>query len=63
MSECRETGYSRILKRAGRTLHRETVLTNVAGDDCSGPSATVTVSVGEDTDSIQLDLDQPAPRR
>jgi energy-coupling factor transporter ATP-binding protein EcfA2 len=56
-----KTGYSRILKRAGRTLYRETVLTNVAGGDGLGPSATITVSVGDDIDPVQLDLEQPAP--
>jgi energy-coupling factor transporter ATP-binding protein EcfA2 len=56
-----KTGYSRILKRAGRTLYRETVLTNVADGDGSGPSAIITVSVGDDINPVQLDLEQPAP--
>ncbi len=57
-----KTGYSRVLKHAGRTLHRETVLTNLASGDESSPRATVTVSIGDDdAEPVGLDLEQPGP--
>lgn len=56
-----KTGYTRILRHAGRSLHRETVLTNLEDGDDSGPSATLTISIGNDVDPIRLDLETPAP--
>jgi hypothetical protein len=56
-----KTGYSRVLKHAGRTLHRESVLRNVAEPTAGGPSATVGISIGEEPHSIALDLEAPAP--
>ena len=52
-----KTGYSRILKHAGRTLHREGVLTNVKAKDASvAPSATIVVSIGGEEHEVSLDL-------
>lgn len=56
-----KTGYSRILKKAGRTLHAEEILTNVykAGD--GRPNATLIVRVGEEEQREKLDLDEEPP--
>jgi hypothetical protein len=56
-----KTGYSRILKHGGRTLHRESVLTNVRKGGAGSPSAVVTSTVGGQQDSVKLDLAKPAP--
>ncbi len=56
-----KTGYSRILKHAGRTLHRESVLANVRATASGGPSAVVTVSTGDHEEAIALDLEAPGP--
>ncbi len=56
-----KTGYSRILKKAGRTLYREEVLTNVYTSDQSRPRATLVVKVGDEEHSEDLDLDADPP--
>lgn len=58
-----KTGYSRILKHAGRTLHRESVLTNVRDETAGGPSAVVTVKIGDEEEAVQLDLEVPGPAK
>jgi hypothetical protein len=55
-----KTGYSRILKFAGRTLHRESLLTNISSDE-RPPSATVTVSIGGRKQDIALELHGTPP--
>jgi hypothetical protein len=56
-----KTGYSRVLKKAGRTLHASEILTNVykAGDE--RPRATLVVRVGEEKQRDELDLDEEPP--
>lgn len=56
-----KTGYSRVLKHAGRTLRPESVLANVASPGSEGPSATVNIVVGGKPQAVQLDLEQPGP--
>lgn len=56
-----KTGYSRVLKHAGRTLRPESVLANVAASGSGTPSATVNIVVGGNPDAVRLDLDQPGP--
>jgi energy-coupling factor transporter ATP-binding protein EcfA2 len=56
-----KTGYSRVLKKAGRTLYSEEVLSNVYGEGGSGPKATVVVKVGEHRYSEELDLEAEPP--
>jgi hypothetical protein len=56
-----KTGYSRILKHAGRTLHPEAILTNIAEDGDEDPSATISISIGDKTEDIPLNLEEPAP--
>jgi len=56
-----KTGYSRILKHAGRTLRPESVLANVASSSSERPSATVNIVVGGKPQAVQLDLEQPGP--
>jgi ABC-type transport system involved in cytochrome c biogenesis ATPase subunit len=55
-----KTGYSRILKHAGRTRDDETVLGNVAARDRGGPKATLRVRVGKESSDHRLDLTEPA---
>jgi DNA repair ATPase RecN len=56
-----KTGYSRVLKHAGRTLRSESVLANVASPGSVGPSATVNIVVDGKPQAIQLDLEQTGP--
>jgi len=56
-----KTGYSRVLKHAGRTLRPESVLANVASPSRGAPSATVNVVVGGNPEAVRLDLEQPGP--
>jgi hypothetical protein len=56
-----KTGYSRVLKKAGRTLYAEEVLSNVHADDGAGPKATIVVKVGERVHSEVLDLTLDPP--
>lgn len=56
-----KTGYTRIVKHAGRTLHRETVLANVADPASVGPRATITVVIGDTEHAVALDLAGPPP--
>jgi hypothetical protein len=56
-----KTGYSRVLKKAGRTLHVEEVLTNVYKDSGGRPCATLNIKVGEEERSEELDLDAQPP--
>jgi ABC-type transport system involved in cytochrome c biogenesis ATPase subunit len=52
-----KTGYSRVLKKAGRTLYPEEVLTNVYTTDRGRPRATLVVKIGDEEHSEDLDLD------
>lgn len=56
-----KTGYSRVLKKAGRTLHVEEVLTNIYKDSGGRPCATLNIKVGEEERSEELDLDAEPP--
>lgn len=57
-----KTGYSRVLKHAGRTLHREEVLTNVDSDGpASAPSARLFVAIGKEEKEELLDLTANPP--
>jgi recombinational DNA repair ATPase RecF len=56
-----KTGYARVLKHSGRTLHRETVLTNVAGATGALPEATITVAIDGLEQDIRVDLEAPPP--
>lgn len=57
-----KTGYSRILKHAGRTLHREEVLTNVDSNGSAGPpSAKLLLAIGEEEREEALDLTATPP--
>lgn len=56
-----KTGYARIVKHAGRTLRRETVLANVAEPGSPPPSATITVAIGETVHPLPLDLESSPP--
>lgn len=56
-----KTGYSRILKHAGRTLDEELVLGNVSTQTSGGPKATLRVRVGTKQHEHHLDLTKPAP--
>jgi hypothetical protein len=56
-----KTGYSRVLKRAGRTLYSEEVLTNVYTSDQGRPRATLVVKIGDEEHSEDLDLDAEPP--
>lgn len=56
-----KTGYSRVLKHAGRTLRPESVLSNVASSGSGTPSATVNIAVGGNPEAVRLDLERPGP--
>lgn len=56
-----KTGYSRILKHAGRTLRHETVLANVTVAGSPPPRAVITVCVGEEKRSTPVELQAPPP--
>lgn len=56
-----KTGYSRVLKKAGRTLYPEEVLSNVYREASGGPKATVVVTVGEEERAVELDLSAEGP--
>lgn len=56
-----KTGFSRILKHAGRTLRPESVLANVALPGSGGPRATVNVRIGATRQGVKLDLGKPGP--
>lgn len=57
-----KTGYSRVLKHAGRTLHREEVLANVDSDGTAGsPRAKLVLAIGEEEREEALDLTTPPP--
>ena len=56
-----KTGYARIVKHAGRTLRRETVLANVAEPGSPRPSAKITVVIGEMVHPLPLDLESSPP--
>jgi ABC-type molybdenum transport system ATPase subunit/photorepair protein PhrA len=56
-----KTGYSRILKHAGRTLRRESVLTNVQSQKGGPPSAVITVANGDGEVPVRLNLEVPGP--
>lgn len=56
-----KTGYSRVFKHAGRTLHRETVLSNVTDEDAGSPRATMTIEVGGVRRDETVALDEVAP--
>lgn len=56
-----KTGYSRVLKHAGRTLRPESVLANVASPGSEGPRATVNIVVGGKPQAVQLDLERSGP--
>lgn len=56
-----KTGYSRVLKKAGRTLYPEEVLTNVYAESGERPRATVVVRVGDVSESHELDLEGETP--
>jgi ABC-type lipoprotein export system ATPase subunit len=56
-----KTGYSRILKHAGRTLRRESVLAHVSASGAPGPRATVNIKVGDKPIPVDLDLTDTGP--
>lgn len=56
-----KTSYSRVLKKAGRTLYPEEVLANVYAEAGEGPRATLVVRVGDVTESHDLDLSGETP--
>ena len=56
-----KTGYSRILKHAGRALRRETVLANVTKPGSPPPRATISVRLGEEIRSVRLNLEASPP--
>ena len=56
-----KTGYSRVLKKAGRTLHAEEILANVYERGDGRPSATLTVRVGKEKQREKMDLDEESP--
>lgn len=56
-----KTGYSRVLKKAGRTLHVEEILTNVYKAGGGRPSATLNVKFGGEERCEKLDLDGEPP--
>jgi predicted ATPase len=56
-----KTGYSRVLKRAGRTLHRETVLSNVKEENAGPPRATVVIEIGDQKQDVAFELDNEPP--
>ena len=58
-----KTGYSRVLKKAGRTLYPEEVLTNVNTTDAHGPRATLVFRIGDQDHSEDLDLGADPPAR
>ena len=57
-----KTGYSRVLRKAGRTLYTEDVLSNIYSSADEGPAATLVVKVGDTERSEELDLDAEPPR-
>jgi ABC-type uncharacterized transport system ATPase subunit len=57
-----KTGYSRVLRKAGRTLYREDVLSNVYSDGSGGPVATLVVKVGDAERREELDLEAEPPQ-
>jgi hypothetical protein len=56
-----KTGYSRVLRKAGRTLYAEDVLANVYATDGGSPAATLMVKVGDRRHVLELDLDGDPP--
>lgn len=56
-----KTGYSRVFKHAGRTLYRETVLSNVTDEDAGSPRATMTIEIGGVRRDETVALDEVAP--
>jgi len=56
-----KTGYCRVLKKAGRTLYQEEVLTNVYADSQGSPSATVVVEIDGKESPEKLNLDDEPP--
>lgn len=56
-----KTGYSRVLKHAGRALHRDPVRGHVGNEEDLAPRAVLTVSVDDDREDVPLALDRPAP--
>ncbi|HSK50453.1 MAG TPA: hypothetical protein VK889_08170 [Solirubrobacterales bacterium] len=56
-----KTGYSRVLKHAGRTLYREAILTNQGEVGEEGPTAGIYFAIGGDKHEFILDLGVPAP--
>ena len=56
-----KTGYSRVFKHAGRTLYRETVLSNVTDEQAGSPRATLTIDIGGARKEETVALDDVAP--
>jgi hypothetical protein len=56
-----KTGYSRVFKHAGRTLYRETVLSNVTDEQAGSPRATLTIDIGGARKDETVALDNVAP--
>ena len=56
-----KTGYSRVLKKAGRTLHAEEILTNAYKAGNGRPRATLIVRVGDEEQREELALDEELP--
>lgn len=56
-----KTGYSRVIKHAGRTLHRETILTNQAQAADQSPTAGIRFAIGAQPHEFTLDLGVTAP--
>jgi len=56
-----KTGYSRVLKHAGRTLHRETVLSNVEEKNAGRPRATVVIETGDQRQDVAFELTGEPP--
>jgi ABC-type uncharacterized transport system ATPase subunit len=56
-----KTGYSRVLKHAGRTLHRETVLSNVEEENAGPPRATVVIEIGDRKQDVAFELEDEPP--
>lgn len=56
-----KTGYSRVLKHAGRTLHRETVLSNVEEENAEPPRATVVIEIGDRKQDVAFELEDEPP--
>jgi hypothetical protein len=56
-----KTGYSRVLKKAGRALHVEAILTNVYETCTESPAAVLTVKLGDTVRREELKLDAEPP--